>query len=184
MGTSIAGLTENTVITENTQLLCDYNQTTHRLSSDNFMIELWLKMELWTVLKWQLLDSCHLILLLYLYSSIFKMIVCESWLWADLGLPTIHVCLSVLCLSCVCCVSTTALFLNRFWVFSGIGESKSVLLTLFACWALADRLTASLFIVFYTLRPFCVQKCDLELLEAFWYYSFFYGLAYIWIISL
>ena len=29
------------------------------------------------------------------------LIVCQSWLWADLGLPSVHVCVCVcVCLSC------------------------------------------------------------------------------------
>ncbi len=48
---------------------------THRHFSDNSMIDLWLKIELWTLVKRQLLKSGHSNLLLHLFCSIFKTVV-------------------------------------------------------------------------------------------------------------
>ncbi len=99
---------------------------------------------------------------LFPHVTSLSLIVCQSWLWADLGLPTVRSCsVSVL----------TGIELGNWWtdfitdfstghclfiVWPVVYVTVSVLskgisqlillLTLCACWALADRPTASLFI--------------------------------------
>ena len=83
-------------------------------------------------------------------------IVCQSWLWADLGSPGVCVCL------CVCLCVLTGVELWILWQSVSTNSlhpdySRLILSsTLCACWALADRPIASLFI--YLRLPLLLQK--------------------------
>ena len=83
------------------------------------------------------------------------LIVCQSWLSADLGFGSVSVCVSVcvysgyiMCVSVLTGIDIAVVCVSVSVLSKGISQ-LILLLTLCACWALADRPTASLFIALW-----------------------------------